>query len=199
MTDPFTGQGLQDRSRIMLPDGSANYIPILEVDRLVIGGHRIYAKQGTRYANGRLAIEGRDDNSLEIELNPGKNCKGKGVISQVIWYAQHFVDSFKRFAISIVHDGDNERVVLDSTSHESVPAMPMYITSGAKSRSDGTDVPNSEKIAFSFFHNGTHEFHLHNDTMRVEMNSFIEAFIANDKSKLRARQLVNGSWQQIRF
>lgn len=199
MSDPFTGQGLQDRSRTFPTPVADAYFQTISVSELIIGGHRIYAKQGTRYANGRLAIEGRGDNSVEIELNPGPTCQTKGVISQIIWYAKYFADSFKRFAISIVNDGTNERVVMDSTSHESVPAMPFYITTGAKSRSDGTDVPGSEKIAFSFFHNGTHEFHLYNDTLRVEMNSFIEAFIANDKSKLRARQLKDGSWQQIVF
>ena len=199
MSDPFTGQGLQDRTREFPRQAGANHIPILEVDELIIGGTRFYHEQGTRYKNGGLGIAGRGDNSIEIRLKPGDACQTKGVVSQIIWYAKHVATSFKRFAISIVNDGVGERVIMDSTSHESVPAMPFYITTGAKSRSDGTDVPNSEKIAFSFFFNGTHEFHLYDDTLRVEMNSFVEAFIANDKSKLRARQLKDGAWQQIAF
>lgn len=203
MTDPFTSQGLQDRSREMVRDTRANHIPILEVDELIIGGTRIFAEQGTRYANGGLTIQGRDDNSVEIRLKPGDACKGKGVTAQIIWYAQHLADSFRRFAISIVNDGtDTERVVVDSSSHESVSAMPVYMpVMGAKSRSDGTDVPNSEKLAFSYFWNGSHEFHLKNDTLRVEIASFVEAFIANDKSLMVARQkrLSDGVWEPVHF
>lgn len=202
MTDPFTSQGLADRTRVIARDGSANsFIPKLQVDELVIGGVRIFASQGTRAANGRLTFKGRDGNSCEIELKPADDCHGKGVMTQILWYSEYQPDSFKRYGTSlVVDDNGGERVEVDSSAHESTYAMPVYMpVVGARSRSDGTDVPNTAKYSFSYFQNGTHELHLEDDNLRVELASVVEAWLQNDKTLIHARRKTPTGWEQIQF
>jgi hypothetical protein len=195
MTDPFTDQGLADRTRVMDLDATAEYIPRLQVDELFVGATKIHWGQGTRYANGKLIVEGREDNSIELKLLPGINCQGKGVMAEIEIFGRRALNWFKRFGISTRFDGEGDLITVDSTSHESVSAMPLYMpVMGAQSRGDGTDVPNTEHYSFSYFYNGTHEMHLKNDTVRVEIASFAEAFMANDRSLMKARELVNGKW-----
>jgi hypothetical protein len=191
MSDPFTDLGLDDRTRVIAPDPTAEYIPKLQVDELILGGYRIFTGQGTRAANGKLTIKGRNGNSCEVKLMPADDCQTKGIMAQVEWVGKFFKDSFKRFSIGARYDGDGELVTVDSTAHESTYAMPVYMPAmGAKSRSDGTDVPNTEHLTFSYFENGTHEVHIQNDTIRVELESFIIAFLTNDRSKIKARKRV---------
>lgn len=201
MTGPFAG--LEDRTRVMTRVQGSDFISSLEVDELIIGGTIISASQGTRYANGRLTFQGRGDNSIEVELKPGFGLSTRGVVAQIIWYASDMVNKFKRFGISIVKDGsgaDDESVVVDSTRSANTHAMPVYgPVMGGMSNPDGTDVAGKDKNTFSYFQDGSHEFHLRNDTLRVEIASFVEAFISGDRTKIRARKLVDGSWEQTAF
>lgn len=199
MSDPFVDQGLTDRTRVIPPDPSAEHISVLQVDKLIIGGYEIFAGQGTRAANGKLWIKGRDANSSEVKFAPADDCHGKGIMSEVEFISEYATDSFKRFGISVRNDGIGELVTLDSSSHKDTYTMPVYLSMGAKSNSDGTDVPNTDHLALSFFGNGTHELHLKDDTLRVELASFAEAFLTNDRTKIVARELVNGAWQPVTF
>src|SRR5512141_1797682 len=94
-----------DRTRVFPPEPDAQYIPKLQVDEIHCGGFVIKATQGTRYANGRLSAMGKKDNSIELGLWPGEDCKGKGVIAQILIFSGAFLSLCQRWCMSIVTDG----------------------------------------------------------------------------------------------
>lgn len=89
MPDQF--EGLVDRTRVFpvtnmeLAAGDVG-IDRLHVNEIHIGGILIRAVGGTRYANGRLSIEGKGDNSAELQLQPGPDCTSMGVIAQILMF-----------------------------------------------------------------------------------------------------------------
>ena len=177
-----------DRTRTLTVPAVNVHIPILSVDTLIIGGTQIYAEQGTRYTNGGLTIQGIDDNSVEIRLKPGPGLKEPGIVAQIMLFASDMVTKFKRFTIGINMDSTGgELVTVDSTSSSNTSAMPVYMpVMGGKSALDGSDVPGSDHYSFAYFQDGSHELYLSNGD-RVGIVSVIEAWLANDKTLIVAR------------
>lgn len=184
MPDQFAG--LADRSRIFPKDEvSRVQLGRVEVDSIKIGGVEITAIGGTRYANGRLLIAGLKDNSTELELHPGPECAGRGVMTQILLFTRR-IGGWMRHCFSWNFDGEGDLFIEDQGVSGDRLQAPWYRKTGewtserdgAVSARDGKvynyGEDDSGRYIDAYFFNGSDEYYLA-DGRRVEIRSLISA------------------------
>lgn len=184
---PSQFDGLADRGRVFPREADATYIPKLEVGELHFGGIVLSAIGGTQYANGRLLIAGKGDNSCEVELHPGPDITGRGVRTQILMFAKRTV-GYLRHCWSFNNDGTNDLFNEDQGISGARVQAPWYRKTGEwTSEADGSISPRDGKpyaageddggrYIDAYFPDGSDEFYL-KDGRRVSYRSVIAAMV----------------------
>lgn len=203
---PSQFDGLADRNRVFPQDLTRQQLGHIEVESIKFGGIVLTAVGGTRYANGRLAIAGLNDNSSEVKLEPGPSCNGKGVIAQLMIFSRRTAAGWLRHCFSWVNDGSPDTLIgegqwkgfeaggdtftEDQDASGTRMTMPWYrIIGSVTAEADGTVSPRNGRLLNhgesdggryidSYFSNGSDELYLPMpDGRRVTVRSLIPAFV----------------------
>jgi hypothetical protein len=178
--------GLADRTRVFPKDAARQQFGSIEVDSIKCGAIEITAIGGTRYANGRLLIAGLKDNSTELELHPGPECSGRGVMTQILMFTRRTV-GWMRHCFSWNFDGEGDLFVEDQGVSGDRLQAPWYRITGQKTYEVPGDDPrtgkhyeygedNGGRYIDAYFANGSDEYYLA-DGRRVGLQSLIGAMV----------------------
>jgi hypothetical protein len=128
--------GLADRTRVFAQEPTAQHFPVISFDEAHVGGIVIRAVQGTRYANGRVEVAGKLDNSIEIQFRPGELCQSRGVVAQILMFAAQSTLGYLRHCFSWNRGADNDPLtdhfVEDQGASGERVCMPWSRNMGAK-------------------------------------------------------------------
>ncbi len=179
--------GLADRTRVFPPSFTRQQFEHIEVKSIKMGGILLQPVGGTRYANGRMSIEGVADNSCEVQQMPGPDCAGKGVMTQWLMFTRRVRNHWMRHCWSWNFDGEgdlwNED---DGVSGDRVQA-PQYRKAGERtfeeagvSSRDGKEYAAGEddggRYVEAIFADGSDEVYLP-DGRRVTKRSLYTALV----------------------
>lgn len=159
----------------------------IEVGSIKIGGILIKAVGGTRYDNGRLSIEGLDDNSCEVRLQPGPNCSGRGVMTQLLMFTRRVANHWMRHCFSWNFDGAGDLWNEDQGVSGDRGQAPWYRVTGERTFEEAGVSPRNGKhyeageddggrYIEAIFADGSDEIYL-SDGRRVTRRSLADALV----------------------
>lgn len=102
-------------------------------DGIKIGGISIVPTQGTKGKDKRLRFQADEGNGCELELVPGENWKGPGIVGQVQLFGPELSNGRQRLAFSVNQDPTGEcAAFIDSTvtGGSTCNPMPMLMAMG---------------------------------------------------------------------